>query len=55
MNNGVHQNADVWLNGVHLGFLPCGYTAFADDLPPHLGHTWLTVRGLYGSRSGAFT
>ncbi|MFF7923277.1 hypothetical protein ACFZDP_19195 [Streptomyces mirabilis] len=40
-NDGVHQNADLWLNGVHLGFHPYGYTAFDYDLPPHLRHTWL--------------
>ncbi|MFE2061318.1 sugar-binding domain-containing protein [Streptomyces sp. NPDC059467] len=30
--DGVYQNADVWLNGVHLGFHPYGYTSFAYDL-----------------------
>jgi beta-galactosidase len=30
--DGVYQNADVWLNGVHLGFHPYGYTSFAHDL-----------------------
>jgi Glycosyl hydrolases family 2, sugar binding domain len=34
--DGVYQNADVWLNGVHLGFHPNGYTSFAFDLTPHL-------------------
>ncbi|MFD6995606.1 sugar-binding domain-containing protein [Streptomyces mirabilis] len=37
--DGVHQNADVWLNGVHLGFHPYGYTAFTHDLTPHLNPT----------------
>lgn len=34
--DGVYQNADVWLNGVHLGFHPYGYTSFAFDLTPNL-------------------
>ncbi|MFD9652761.1 sugar-binding domain-containing protein [Streptomyces mirabilis] len=37
--DGVHQNADVWLNGVRLRFHPYGYTAFAHDLTPHLNPT----------------
>jgi beta-galactosidase len=45
--DGVYQNADVWLNGVHLGFHPNGYTSFAYDLTPHLnanGENLLAVR-----------
>lgn len=45
--DGVYQNADVWLNGVHLGFHPNGYTSFAYDLTPHLkadGENVLAVR-----------
>jgi beta-galactosidase len=34
--DGVYQNADVWINGSHLGFHPNGYTSFAYDLTPHL-------------------
>ena len=34
--DGVYMNADVWLNGHHLGNHPYGYTAFAYDLTPHL-------------------
>ncbi len=34
--DGVYQNADVWLNGVHLGFHPYGYTSFGFDLTPNL-------------------
>jgi len=33
---GVYMNSDVWLNGVHLGFHPYGYTTFVYDLTPHL-------------------
>jgi beta-galactosidase len=33
---GVYMNADVWLNGVHLGGNPYGYTSFWFDLTPHL-------------------
>lgn len=45
--DGVYQNADVWLNGMHLGFHPYGYTSFAFDLTPHLntaGQNVLAVR-----------
>ncbi|MFL6121922.1 glycoside hydrolase family 2 TIM barrel-domain containing protein [Actinophytocola sp.] len=34
--DGVYQNADIWLNGTHLGFHPYGYTSFTHDLTPHL-------------------
>jgi len=33
---GVYMNADVWINGVHLGHHPYGYTSFHYDLTPHL-------------------
>jgi beta-galactosidase len=33
---GVYMNADVWINGRHLGSHPYGYTAFYFDLTPHL-------------------
>ncbi|SFF61037.1 sugar-binding domain-containing protein [Streptomyces mirabilis] len=48
--DGVHQNADVWLNGVHLGFHPYGYTAFAHDLTPHLNPTGPNVLAVTTSR-----
>ncbi len=34
--DGVTMNADVWINGRHLGKHPYGYTAFSFDLTPHL-------------------
>jgi beta-galactosidase len=34
--DGIYMNADVWLNGHHLGNHPYGYTAFAYDLTAHL-------------------
>ncbi|MFN3649376.1 MAG: glycoside hydrolase family 2 TIM barrel-domain containing protein [Armatimonadota bacterium] len=34
--DGAYMNADVWINGHHLGFHPYGYTGFAYDLTPHL-------------------
>ena len=34
--DGVYMDADVWLNGHHLGNHPYGYTAFGFDLTPHL-------------------
>jgi beta-galactosidase len=30
--DGVYMNADVWLNGEHLGNNPYGYTAFGYDI-----------------------
>jgi len=45
--DGVYMNADVWLNGHHLGNHPYGYTGFAYDLTPHLrpgGENVLAVR-----------
>ena len=33
---GVYMNADVWLNGVHLGNHPYGYTSFAFDITDKL-------------------
>ena len=34
--DGIYMDADVWLNGHHLGNHPYGYTAFAYDLTGHL-------------------
>ncbi|WP_346855952.1 glycoside hydrolase family 2 TIM barrel-domain containing protein [uncultured Draconibacterium sp.] len=34
--DGVYMNADIWLNGNHLGNHPYGYTAFAYDLTDFL-------------------
>jgi len=34
--DGVYQDADVWLNGKHLGNHPYGYTPFYYDLTPFL-------------------
>jgi beta-galactosidase len=45
--DGVYGRADVWLNGVHLGFHPNGYASFAYDLTPNLnpsGPNVLAVR-----------
>lgn len=45
--DGVYGRTDVWLNGVHIGFHPNGYTSFAYDLTPHLnprGENVLAVR-----------
>jgi beta-galactosidase/beta-glucuronidase len=30
--DGVYRNADVWINGHHLGQRPCGYITFQHDL-----------------------
>ena len=34
--DGVYMNSTVWLNGVHLGDHPYGYTTFEYELTPHL-------------------
>ena len=34
--DGVYMNSDVWINGVHLGRRPYGYTSFAYDITAHL-------------------
>jgi beta-galactosidase len=34
--DGVYMNADVWLNGEHLGNHPYGYTAFGYDISDQL-------------------
>lgn len=34
--DGVYMNADVWVNGQHLGNHPHGYTPFYYDLTPYL-------------------
>jgi beta-galactosidase len=45
--DGVYMDADVWLNGQHLGSHPYGYTSFWFDLTPYLdryGQNLLAVR-----------
>jgi beta-galactosidase len=45
--DGVYHNADVWLNGTHLGFQAHGYLPVSFDLTPHLnrdGENVLAVR-----------
>jgi beta-galactosidase len=37
--DGVYMNADVWINGNHLGNHPYGYTAFEYDLTQYLNPT----------------
>lgn len=34
--DGVYMNADVWINGSHLGNHPYGYTSFYYDITPYL-------------------
>lgn len=34
--DGVYMNTDVWLNGVHLGTHPYGYTSFWFDIAPYV-------------------
>ncbi len=45
--DGVYMNADVWINGTHLGNHPYGYTSFWYDFTPYLrfgGENVLVVR-----------
>ncbi len=41
--DGVYKNADVYLNGQHLGFHPYGYTSFYYDLTPYLNPSGTNV------------
>jgi beta-galactosidase len=50
--DGIFQNADVWLNGVHLGFHPYGYTPAAFDLTPHLNRDGTNVLAVRVDNSG---
>ena len=36
--DGVYMNSDVWLNGVHLGNRPYGYSSFRYELTQHLNY-----------------
>ncbi|WPV01944.1 glycoside hydrolase family 2 TIM barrel-domain containing protein [Mucilaginibacter sp. cycad4] len=40
--DGVYMNADIWINGHHLGNHPYGYTSFSFDLSPYLRSEGLT-------------
>ena len=44
--DGIYMNADLWINGRHLGCHPYGYTSFAYDLTPFLvnGRNTIAVR-----------
>ncbi len=44
--DGVYMNSDVWLNGVHLGRRPYGYSSFAYDITRRLrpGENVVAVR-----------
>ncbi len=35
---GIYMNADIWINGNHLGFHPYGYTAFEYDISSYLNY-----------------
>jgi beta-galactosidase len=50
--DGIYQNADVWLNGVHLGFHPYGYTPFAFDVTPQLNRGGTNVLAVRADNSG---
>lgn len=36
--DGIYMNSDVWVNGIHLGNHPNGYTSFYYDLTPYLNY-----------------
>jgi beta-galactosidase len=44
--DGIYMDADLWINGRHLGHQPYGYSSFALDLTPHVatGDNVLAVR-----------
>ncbi|HEX4702056.1 MAG TPA: beta galactosidase jelly roll domain-containing protein, partial [Pseudonocardiaceae bacterium] len=50
--DGVYQNADIWLNGTHLGFHPYGYTPFAFDVTSLLNRTGTNVLAVRVDNSG---
>lgn len=50
--DGVYQNADVWLNGTHLGFHPFGYTPFTFDVTPYLHASGANVLAVRVDNSG---
>lgn len=50
--DGVYQNADFWLNGVHLGFHAYGYTTFAFDVTPQLNPAGMNVLAVRVDNSG---
>jgi beta-galactosidase len=50
--DGVYQNADVWINGAHLGFHPFGYTPFTFDITPHLNGSGANVVAVRADNSG---
>ena len=37
--DGIMQNSDVWINGIHLGHRPYGYVSFQYELTNHLNAT----------------
>jgi beta-galactosidase len=50
--DGVYQNADVWINGAHLGFHPFGYTPFTFDITPYLNDSDANVIAVRVDNSG---
>jgi beta-galactosidase len=50
--DGVYQNADVWINGSHLGFHPFGYTPFTFDITPYLNDSDANVIAVRVDNSG---
>jgi beta-galactosidase len=50
---GVYMNADVWINGTHIGNHPYGYTEFAYDLTKYLkdGKNCIAVRAKNAGRN----
>jgi beta-galactosidase len=50
--DGVYQNADVYINGTHLGFHPYGYTPIVFDLTPYLNTDGTNVVAVRVDNSG---
>jgi beta-galactosidase len=51
--DGVYMNADVWLNGIHLGNHPYGYTSFYYDITDKLNWNEKNILAVQVKNEGA--
>jgi beta-galactosidase len=49
---GIYMNADIWLNGIHLGNHPYGYTEFFYDITEHLKYGETNVLAIQVKNEG---